>query len=176
MFQRKQNCCGFGELLSLIGLNGAFDNGGVCGDGERLCKCSSLIIDDDDGDDDDGTAAATAIATAVSSRSMPSNKGNGGICANGTGGVAGARGDNSGGVVGVIDIAIDIVARVVTSYFVGVVGVVVARDKIIKLCISFFYIHTITQKMNTYTDQNTHEFTRARFQSFQISIEIEQAF
>lgn len=112
----------------LIGLNGgAFDNGGVCGDGERWCecKCSSFIIDDDDGGDDDddsddddgcggGTAADTAIAAtaAVSSRSMPSNKGNADICANAndTGGVAGARGDNSG-VVGVDDIAIDIIAH-----------------------------------------------------------------
>lgn len=79
----------------MIGLRGAFGSGGVCDDGERLRKCSSLIVD--------GEVAAT------SSRSPQSmdDRFVGCIWANvdGTGGVnAKARGDNSG-VVGVLDIA-----------------------------------------------------------------------
>lgn len=75
----------------MIGFNGAFDNGGVCGDGVRCAKCSSLIID-------------IAGDGATSSRS-PSIDGITGIWASvdGTGGVAEARGDNSGDV-GVEDI------------------------------------------------------------------------
>lgn len=96
MFQRKQNCCGFDDaLLSLmIGLRGAFDSGGVCGDGERLCKCSSLIGEGD-------AATSSRSPSSIDDRFA-------GICANvdddNAGGVNEARGDNSG-VVDVLDIA-----------------------------------------------------------------------
>lgn len=78
----------------MIGLSGAFGNGGVCGDGvQRLCKCSSLIVDGD---------------AATSSRSPSMDEADrfvGCIWAmvDGIGGVnVRARGDNSG-VVGVLD-------------------------------------------------------------------------
>lgn len=78
----------------MIGLRGAFDSGGVCGDGERLSKCSSLI-----GEGDGATSSRSP--SSIDDRFA-------GICANvdddNTGGVNEARGDNSG-VVGVLDIA-----------------------------------------------------------------------
>lgn len=66
MFQRKQNCCGFGEFLSLtvipllllLLVNASIDcdfivdfvgdsiNGGVCGDSDERCGSSSFVFND----------------------------------------------------------------------------------------------------------------------------------
>lgn len=74
----------------MIGLSGAFDNGGVCGEGERFCKCSSLIVSGD----------------GTSSRSQSIDDKFVGIWAIAidAGEPTEARGDNSGNV-GVLDIA-----------------------------------------------------------------------